>query len=165
MYKIGIIGSGPERFSDPDAPRRIIHTVVDILGFQYGKDETVFNVKGNIGVGMWAVESCMELDYKYHLFLPFSLEKTCMHWYEDQREQLRRQFDHAYSITISHPDLVQDDNTYHHLVDVSNFIVCFWAGNKNGQIFSAIQHAFKKNKIVLNGLNELKLITNKDISR
>jgi len=165
MYKIGIIGSGPERFSDLAKVRRAVGYTIDHLGFQYG--DVVFNIRSNIGVGLWAGEECIDREYKYHLFLPYSLEKTAEHWYDDQRNMLVKQYGMAYSLTIAHPEQsnrVHDyDESYDILIDDSNFLVCFWSGVKQGEVFDTIKCALKHNKIVVNGLDDFKLMTNKDL--
>ena len=94
--------------------------------------------------------------YKYHLFLDRPIEQTGLEWYDEQRDRLQVCYNAAYSITMM-------PEGYKSLVDDSNFIICFWAGNKQGQTYSAIRYALSVGKLVLNGLDELKLITNKDI--
>jgi len=167
MYKIGIIGSGPERFSDQGKVRRVIGQTIDLLALQYGEDEVMFNIRSDIGVGLWAAEECIDRDYKYHLFLPYSLEKTSEHWYDDQKRMLANQYIRAHSLTISQPTLESEhkDESHDMLIDDSNFLVCFWSGAKQGAVFDTIKTALEHNRMVLDGFNELKLITNKDLRK
>ena len=160
MYKIGVVGSGPDRFGEPEAVQRTIGSTIDLLLAQYGQEEAVFGIEAAIGVGLWAGQVCMLRESKYHLYLPYTLEKTSEHWFPEQQEMLRAQYTNMYSLTICNKELVHES-----LVDSSNFIVCFWAGNKNGKTFRAIKHALKKNKIVLDAFNDLKLITNADLRK
>ncbi|KKN34728.1 hypothetical protein LCGC14_0790720 [marine sediment metagenome] len=160
MYKIGIIGSGPERLDDRGKVRRSIGRLVDHLAIQYGEDSVVFSVEAKIGIGLWTAEECIDREYKYHLFLPYSLEDTCEHWYEDQQRMLKNQYDRMYSLTICNQKY-----THKALIDSSNFIVVYWAGNKAEKVCKAIKYAFEHNKIVLDGFNDLRLMTNQDVRK
>lgn len=165
MYKIGIIGSGPERFGEPEKIRRSIDDTINLLGSEYSEQGLIFNIKGEIGVAQWAVESCLDGTQKYHLFMPFSLQKTYEHWYDDQKEKLSAHYTRAHSLTICRIDNEAVDDAYEKIVDDSNFIVCFWPGNCVGQIAEAIKYALSKNKIVLDGLNDLRLLTNQSLKK
>lgn len=165
MYKIGIIGSGPERLGNHKEVRRSIGRLIDHLSVQYGEDDVVFNINGDIGVGLWSAWACVDQDYRYHLFLPYSIEKTIIHWYDDQKISMREYYGHAHSLTICHQDSSCEDESYNQLIDASNFVVCFWAGNKQGKVFDAIKHALATNKIVLDGFNDLRLMTNHDVRK
>ena len=167
MYKIGIIGHGPEYFgADSEKIKRAIRDTINLLGFQYGNNDVIFNVAGEIGVGIWSLNQLYEYKFKYHLYLPYSIENTCEHWYEEQKETLRRASSKAYSITCCYPGLEikkSENNYYNFLVDNSNFVICFWIGKRQGKTYNAIRYSLENNKLILNGLNDLKLITNKDI--
>jgi len=166
MYKIGIIGHGPERFDDLQKVQRLVGNTIDLLGFQYGgEDDVVFNIKGSIGVGLWSAEECIDRDYRYHLFLPYSAKKTSKHWYDDQQRQLLNQYNRAYSLTICNPDRTGNVEAYEYLTDNSNFVVCFWNGIKQGKTANTIEYAIDNNKIVLNAMNDLKLVTKRDLIR
>jgi len=166
MYKICIMGSGPERFSDHAKVRRVIGQTIDHLGYQY--QDVVFHVRGEIGTGLWAAQECLEQGYRYHLFLPYGPAETCKHWYDDQQKDLIEQYNNAYSLTICKP---QDDGdggeseSHKRPIDDANFVVCFWHGEKAGETADAIRYAFSRNKIVLDGFNDLRLITNKDLRK
>lgn len=166
MYRIGIVGHEPNRFSDRDVIMRRIDQVIDLVGYQYG-DDLAFNVCGNIGVGEWAAESCIARKYKYHLFLPCPIEITSKFWYAKQQYDLEKHYTSAYATTIGgmnySADTMLDINA--RLVDSSDFIICFWVGKKQGCVFETIKYAFGKNKLVLDGANELKLITNQDTGK
>jgi hypothetical protein len=165
MYKIGIIGSGPERFTIGHMDvRRVIGNIINTLAIQYGNDDIVFNIKSDIGVGLWASEECVNRGYKYHLFLPRSLEKTSEHWYDDQKQMLVNQYNSAYSLTISSPSskFNYDDESYDQLIFDSNFLVCFWS-RACDSVRDVIKKAIKHNVMVLDGLNDLKLVTKEDL--
>lgn len=159
MYKIGILGNGPERFNDPEKIKRSIDWAFDLLSFQYNKDTTIFNIRGNIGVGLWSAEVCEKYQYKYHLFLPYSIEATSEQWYDQQKIDINEYYRKASSITICN----NLENTNKYLIDDSNFVVCFWAGNKGGGTYRSIKYAMDHNKILVNGMHDLRLITNKDL--
>jgi len=165
MYKIAIIGSGPEHFSNKESVSLSVERVVDLLGFQYGKKDVVFNVISRIGTGLWAAASAKKQGYKYHIYLPYPVEDVGEHWYDDQKKLLRVCINGAYSITSCYSNKNHKDHSYKNLIDNSNFIICFWIGKKQGYTYESIQYALKTNKLILDGLNDLKLITNKDIKR
>ncbi|KKN00415.1 hypothetical protein LCGC14_1138030 [marine sediment metagenome] len=165
MYKIGIIGHSPDHFSDRQSVQRTVVRTIDRLGLQYGESEVVFNIAGEIGIGLWASSECLNRIYKYHLFLPYSLEDTCQHWYDDQKSTLDMNFKHAYSLTTCYPNTEWADKSYELLIDDSNFVVCFWTGRKQGKAYDAIRYALRTNKLALHGLDELKLITNIDVKK
>jgi hypothetical protein len=160
MYKIGIIGSGPERLGNHEKVRRSIGRLVDHLSIQYGEDSVVFGVEAKIGIGLWSAEECVNKECRYHLFLPYAMDATCEHWYEDQKDMLKNQYGKAYSLTICN-----QEDTHKALIDSSNFVVVYWAGNKVGKVCSAIKYALEHNKIVLDGFNDLRLMTNQDVRK
>jgi uncharacterized phage-like protein YoqJ len=165
MYKIGIIGHSLEHFKDHDSVQSAIRRTIDLLGYQYGIADVVFAVHGNVGVGMWAAQAAYELGYKYHMFLPYPIENTYKHWYEDQRQALVMSCNNAYSITTCRANDQFDDESRELLIDESNFTICFWVGKRQGKTFNAIKYAHSKNKLILNGSDELKLITNASIKK
>ena len=170
MYKIGIIGHSPEHFSNPEPEdvRGIIGRTIEVLYFQYGEG-VIFNIAGEIGVGLWAAEECLNQNarYKYHMFIPYPLETMSQDWYKYQVELLNECYNKAYSITVcgQMKGNIEKHETYKRLIDDSNFIICFWIGKRQGKTFEAIKYALSVNKMVLNGLDQLRLITNKDIMK
>lgn len=159
MYKIGIIGHGPEHFADKVLVQRRVDRVVDILKYQYGQEHVIFNVLGKTGVGLWAATSAIKQGCKHHIFLPYSIEQTSRHWFERQKNVLQKCCQNAYSITACYSDESFDDQSYEALIDESSFMVCFWIGKRQGSTWQAVQYAMENNKIVVNGLDELKMIT------
>jgi len=166
MYKIGIIGHSPEHFGAEEAyVRRVLGRTIDSLGFQYGESDVVFNIVGDIGVGLWSAEECLDREYKFHLFLPYPVEETSQHWYDSQKDHLRKCYGRAFSITTCYQDTSWTDRSYELLVDDSNFIVCFWTGRGDGKTYDAIKYALHKNKLALSGFDDLKLVTNEILKR
>lgn len=165
MYKIGIIGHSAEHFTDSDNVRSIIERTIELLGYQYKKDQLIFSIVGETGVGLWAAQLSFDLGYKYHMFLPYPLEQTHQHWYDDQKNSLVKYCNSAYSLTTCRADSSEEDMAHKLLIDESNFTICFWIGKKQGKTYDAIKHAHKSNKLILNGLEELKLITNLDTKK
>lgn len=165
MYKIGIIGHSPEHFSFCEETIKNIEDVIGLLSFQYGQDNNsvIFNILGEIGTGIWAAKYIRDSAVsKYHMFLPYSQEIVSKDWYDEQKVELTELYNKAYSITICNQPWAY---ALKNLVDDSNFVVCFWTGKKQGNTFHAIEYALKSNKMVLHGLNGLKLITNDDIKK
>jgi len=166
MYRVGIVGHSPEYIPDPDSVKDKVEHVLGIIRYQYGED-LVFNLAGDIGVGEWAADVCIKNKYKYHLFLPYPVEDMEALWYPEQLSSVEAHFRTAWATTISFPKYVHgeplEEENYHHLVDASAFIICFWNGMRAGPISETIKYALSQNKLVINGLNDLKLVTSDDI--
>jgi len=160
MYKVGIIGHKPEDLSF-DAKDKLQDTL-DTLVFQY-KNDLVLNIGGERGIDLWTGDYCLENNIKYHLFLPCSVEKFSEFWYDEQRIILQNQFKMARSVTICSTEISNESERDALLIDNSNFIIAFWMGKKIGRTFDAVKYALSSNKVSINGLNELKLLTNADL--
>lgn len=168
MYKIGIIGHSPEHFAgDVDKTRRTVENAIGLLGYQYGKDNVLFNLAGDIGIGIWSAKIAIKNDYRVHLFLPYPLEETYIHWYESQKQDLIDCYKKAHAITTccGGSSLDFPDTSYTHIVDMSSFTIAYWIGKKQGKTYEAIKYALKENKLILDGFNELELITNANIKK
>lgn len=168
MYRIGMIGHSPEYFSNPGSIKDKLERVLDLIRFQYG-EELVFNLAGDIGVGEWAADTCIEKKYKYHLFLPYPVEEMESLWYPEQWQAVRTHFKTAWATTISFPQFAPGEQreceNYYNLVDSSAFIICFWNGMKQGIVADTIRYALSQHKLVVNGLNDLKLVTSEDLGK
>lgn len=175
MYKIGIVGHCPDVFSDSDLIKRTVETTVDLLRYQYGED-LIFNIAGNTGVSEWAATYCNKEGIGYHLYMPLMPEHTSLNWYQEQKDVLLNNFKYAHASTICWPtDTLSSQQSNKislyekmcdtHLIDNSNFIIAFWENKHQGRTFNAIKYALSKNILILNGLGELRLITNNDIKR
>lgn len=163
-YKIGIIGHGPETFHNN--VDNAISNALDLLFNQY-KDNLIFNIGSNIGVEHYSIKMCIKNHYKYHLYLPTSQDITSRHWYQSQQDDLKEYFNKSNAVTIISNNLSQSSvmDSYKQLVDHSNFIVCFWVGKKQGKVADVIKYALKTNKLVLNGLDDMRLVTNNNFSK
>lgn len=161
MYKVGIIGHKPEDLGFPGVENKLRDTL-DTLVFQY-KNDLVLNIGGERGIGLWAGNYCLEHNTKYHLFLPCSVEKFSEFWYDEQKNILQNQFKMARSVTICSTDSNNENERDALLIDNSNFIIVFWTGKKIGRTFDAIRYALVSNKIIISGLDELKLLTSADL--
>ncbi len=166
MYKIGIIGHEPDRWGAEEHVRAAVHKTIDLLTYQYADVDTemVFHISGNIGVGHVALEYCVSAGTKYHLHLPASVDNTAEHWFGAQKEDLVRYFNHASGITIANCSNAGSsvEDSYKNIVDASGMLVCFWRHIRQGHTANAIKYAFGKDKLVLSGLEDLRLITKKD---
>ena len=183
MYKIGIIGHNPEDFIDQDNATRSIDRVIELLFHQYGRmnqsldndgifynhnTSLVLNILGNVGAGIWAGKACKKHGVKYHLFLPFPHETTSQFWYESQKAELNDLFLSSYETSTQSFDQDEGsafDSANAALVDNSNFVVAFWEHKRIGKTFDAIKYALSTSKLVLDGMNDLKLITNSDLQK
>ena len=161
MHKIGIIGHSPEHFSDNNLTKRCVEQTIDLLLFQYGHDDVLFNIVGEIGIGLWASEFCLKNNIKYHLYIPFVAEETSKHWFNDQKEVLKECLSKAYAITISNPVRTNDfsEKEFKQMVDDSIFLVCFWNGKKQGRTYDSINYAMNSSKLVISAFDGLKLVT------
>lgn len=170
MYKVGIIGHKFENMENIDKSNSEMEKILDLLVYQYDNN-ILFNLGGERGLELLAGNYCIRKQIKYHLFLPCNPNVFADgSWYDYQKENLDNQFKNAFSVTICSPSSVNrnldtENQRYDLLIDNSNFIVSFWTGKKIGGNYNNIKNALKKNKIVLNGLNDLKLITNNDLGK
>jgi hypothetical protein len=164
MHKVGIIGHSPEHLHHIDDVRSSIRKTIDLLNFQYA-EQLMYNIIGDIGIGLIAAEECIESESIYHIFLPYTLEKTTQHWYKDQKDKMLMCYGKARGITICQVSSDETNNMHERLVEESSFIICFWVGKKQGKTFETIKYALQNNKLVLNGFDDLKLITNIDLKR
>lgn len=164
MYRIGVVGHRPEYVPDIDAMVRIIDRSIDLVSYQYGED-LIINVGGDIGVAQWALKSCTDRKIKYHLFLPCPTDIFSDSWYDDQKIFLDECFKKSWAVTINSAEysFKSEKQTYEYIIDMSDFIICFWNGMKQGSTFDCITYALKVNKLTLNGFNDLKLVTNEDM--
>ena len=164
MYRIGIIGHRPEYLSDHDKIISKVDRVIDLISYQYGKD-LIINVSGETGIEQWAAEICMKKEIKYHLFLPCHPDLLSLEWYENQKKLLSDCFKKSWATTIYSYEYSKDAErkNYEHIIKMSDFVICFWNGMKQGSTFDCVLYSLGQNKITLNGLNDLKLITNEEI--
>lgn len=165
MYKIGIIGHSPEYLHSSEETGRVIEQTIDLLCFQYDVEQMVYNIIGDIGVGLMAAKVCYDRKVPCHIILPYQLEDTVEHWYKEQQDELRLYLQWTKGITICNTSVEAEDISHENLVDNSNFVVCFWNGKLQGKTFKAIEYALSSNKLILNGLNDLKLITSRDTKK
>lgn len=164
MHKIGIIGHKTENLQDPEFAEKELHRTLDIITFQY-KDDCAINLGGDRGIDLWAGNYCLEKYIKYHLFLPCLPNKFSEFWYDEQKNILNKQLEAARAVTICSSESNIEFERDVTLIDNSSFIICFWSGKKIGRTFEAIKYGLKANKIILDGFDELKLITNSNIKK
>jgi hypothetical protein len=143
-----------------------IKSVLDILKFQY--DSTLcLKVDGEIGVGQSVTKIAQELGIRYHIFLPCPIELLGGDWFEEQAKQLERDYKLAYSTTLLATELTDyslKERDYH-MIGACSFAICFWEGKKQGRTYDLINYALHTNKLILNGLQDLQLVTKKDTKR
>lgn len=163
MYRVGIVGHRPEYVPNKEPMISTIDRVIDLISYQY-KDSLVINVGGDVGVSQWATETCSKRNVKFHLFLPCPPDMLSVEWYDDQKRILSNNFKKSWATTIYSQEYSREaeTKTYESMVDLSDFIICFWNGMLQGPTFECIQYALKQNKLTLNGSNDLKLVTNED---
>ncbi len=168
MYRIGLVGHTPEYTKDIPEAKSLVKNTIDLIRFQYG-EELIFNIPGDTGVSEWAVDACAEFGAKYHLFLPFPPNEMEFLWQPEQYKKLILHFTTAWATTIVSQKY--DKSTfssvgfanYKRAIEQSQFIICFWNKMKQGMVFESIRYALGKNILVIDAMNELKMITSEDI--
>jgi hypothetical protein len=165
MYRVGIVGHHPDNLSDRDAVERKVDQVIDLISYQY--KDLVINAVGDIGVGLWAAEACLRRDIRFHIFLYDLPEIMSEGWYGHQQRSLSLCCNSAWATSIYSTNLDRnlEIEAYKTMTDMSDFLICFWNGKKQGLTFSCIKYSLESSKITLNGLKDLQLITNEDTSR
>jgi YspA SLOG family len=167
MHNIGIVGHRAGNFHIEESKLKSkIQEVLDTLSFQYG-EELCLNVDGETGVGLYVVQAAQKLNIKYHIFLPCPIEFVGQEWFDSQRHELELYFQKAHSTTTmsSRPSAANEKDRDLCLVNYSSFLICFWDGCRQGRTFGIIKQALTTNKLVLNGLNGLKMISAIDLKK
>jgi hypothetical protein len=159
MHKVTIIGDLPEygKLSQEQVESKVTNAV-DLISYQYN-GEVVFNVDGSSMVGLWVCKACQKFDCRFHIYLPYHLNNIELMLTEQQFSDLVKYMDLAKSSTISCNDQYNQEN----LVSNSSFILCFWSGRKQGPIYGALLHALDSSKIIIDGANDLRLLSRTNI--
>ena len=156
MHIIGVIASDQDLMVDFEKAKRVSSNAIDMLAYQYGS-EVSFNFAATIGVSLHLMGKCYDSSYKYNVVLPKSAEATAEHWFGWQQDDLIQGCQNAHSLTVCNEPIT---NMFERLIDSSNLVVVFWAGNKSGDVADAIRYAFKHNKVVLDGMQDFRMLTN-----
>jgi hypothetical protein len=165
MHNIGFFGHDISDFHcDPESVKRMVYEVVETIKLQYGKSLSI-NVDGEPGVGQIVADAANKYKIKYHMFLPCPPDVVGEYWYEDQKLNMMAQFNGSSASTMIGSVCSKDNSAERDkkMVDSSNFVICFWNGKHQGRTFSIIKYALSTNKLVLNGLNDLKLVSAVDM--
>jgi len=171
MYKVGMFGhkTGSLHVQE-ELIKNKVNDTLDVLKFQYGKD-FIINTDGEIGVGQTIIDHAINININYHLFLTCPIDNFNQplynEWTDKQKNKLLEHYSKSYSTTIRSNIYKKEfeNERDKSLIDDSCFIVCFWEGKKQGRTFDLIKYALFQNRIVINGFNELKLITNMDLKK
>lgn len=165
IYRIGIIGHRQHRIWDKDDVRRLCFQTTLTLVDQYEPNPVRLNLTGAPSAGQWFGQACAEYGISYHLFLPCDSASYVAEWNEPHREEFGRQLGGCYGLTQIGRELTKDTvcGAARALVDDSDFLVSFWEGNKSGLTYETIKYAVETSKLVLDGLEDLALITKKDL--
>ena len=171
MYNVGVFGHrAGDWHIEPDILKSRIRNVIDVLRFQYGR-ELILNVDGESGAGVEVIDLAIELKVKYNMFLVSSPEFNKV-FYENENEKamakrLEAQYNNSYGITIrsSMYNKSFEIDRDRLLIDGSSFLICFWEEKKQGRTFDMIKYSLATNKLVLNGLSDLKMISNIDLKK
>lgn len=162
VYQVGITGHRPDRYKDAQAAEKLCRETIATIDYQYyDAGQLYFNLGGCIGADQWAGAACIDLDIDFNLFLPFPPNIQAQYWYDYQKEELERQVDHCSGLTIVGEEykvanyFIRDRM----IVDNSDFIICFWEGCLQGGTYQTIKYAVNNNKIVLNALDNLSLVS------
>lgn len=167
MHHVGIFGHKFENLKDQEKDIRKLQESIELLKYQYCSS-IVLNLGGERGLELMAGDYCVNQNIKYHLFLPQKPEVFIdQTWYDHQNNMFNKQLLNATSITICSSSNIRDasidSNRDNLLIQNSNFLIAFWNGRKIGRTYDMIWSSLSNNKIVLNGFDELKLLTSQDL--
>lgn len=165
VYKIGIIGHRPHRFTFSETVRKTCAQVALTLMDQYAPNQVRFNLNGLPGAGQWFGQACLEYGINYHLFLPCDPAAYVSEWYQEQKDGFEKQLAECYGLTLANKELSKDTvcEAAQMLVDDSDFVVAFWEGYKSGLTYETIKYGVETSKLVLDGARGLTLIAKKEL--
>lgn len=166
MIKIGIIGHSPDSFSFKKRARASIDDAITIIQRQHAQEpELMFLVNADPGIGQWACDVLIEKDLPFEVYLTQLPDKAAQDWTDKQQETFFWQLKKARAIHI----LAEDNSSQSciirnkRLVSDCNWLLTFWIGKHQGNTFETMKYALDSNKMVYNGFDQLKLISNDDI--
>jgi hypothetical protein len=164
-YKVGIIGHRSQRFKDADEVRRLCISTALLLVDQYLPNKLCINTTAAPGAGQWAGEACLKYGIEHCIFLPCPPEIYTSEWYDDQKAMFDSQVGDCCGMTVYEKENSRESvfGAIRGLVDNSDFVVCFWEGTKYGLTFEAIKYAVENSKIVLDAMDNLSMITKKEL--
>lgn len=164
MYKIGLIGHESNVFSDKNHIIATVENTISLLKYQYDND-VVFNICGDVGIGEWTGRFCIDNNIKYRLFMPLSLEIMEKQWNDEQTTSMKDVYNNSYSVVIGRNKYCDEAKMeiMKNIVDESCFVICFWVKKHIGITYETIKYAMSQSKLVINALEDLKLVTKHDI--
>ena len=168
LYKVAVIGDLPEydSISSKESVQCKVEHIIDIIQYQYGHN-LVINAAGHPHVGIFAAKKCLADNIKFHLFMPCPIEEMDEVFYGEQQADLQNVFTNAWSTTISSSNYTTGPSLYHgnykNLVDNSAFVICLWSGRKQGEVHAAMSYALSASKLLIDGMDDLKLMTKSTI--
>ncbi len=161
MIKIAVFGHSPDAFSDAKSLMRDIDNTIAIIKRQHGEEKDfLFLLNGEPGANQWFCNALIEQNLPYELFLSAPPEEASKFWSEEQQECFTSQINkaqatHVFDLEISLRSCINRDK---HIVENCQWVLMFWNGKHQGFTYSAMKLALESNKIVYNGIGELKLV-------
>lgn len=165
MVKVCVLGHSPDEFTCHEKIQHVIDDVVVVLKRQYS-GQLELNTTCEPGVGHWLVQKAIEHNIKYNVYIAGPPNEQSKYWTNEQQSNFIKYLDSAASIHVEYenisPILLNKRNIK--MIDNSQWILVFWNGRHQGFTYNAIEYAISSNKIVLNGLDNLKMILSENIN-
>lgn len=161
MIKIGIIGHSPEHFSNIKSVCYDIENAIKIIERQHNKEKDIrFLLNCEPGIGQWFCNIVIENSLPYEVYLTSTPEKSSLYWTDEQTNCFNDQINkskavHTNNAESNHQSCINRDIK---LIKDSQWLLFFWNGKHQGLTYEAIKYAVMSNKMVYNGLGELKLV-------
>jgi uncharacterized phage-like protein YoqJ len=159
MIHVAVIGHSIDSFSSNYGVLSKIDDIVVILSRQY-KEQVKFLVNCEPGIGQWFADACIRNKVPYEAFISSVPEEHSKYWTEEQRETLTLQLDKAKAIRVCDKIYTRESTIHNNykMIKYSQWVLAFWNGKHQGNTYNAIQHAIEQNKIVLDALNDFKMV-------
>lgn len=167
--KIAVTGHRPDAFLVSHYTIDTVKSITESIVVAHKREhqDLTFLLGGTIGIDQWVGEACIKHEVKFKLFLPFQPVIQAKYWTDEQKAELDRQCKHAKGLYVIDPvgpyNVWTNMERNKKMVDESDLVIAFWVGKRRGGTYNAIQYALRKEKTVLNALNELKLISKQEL--
>ncbi len=166
MIKIAVVGHSPDSFANVKSIAYAIDNAVALIQQQHKQEnDFIFLLNGNPGVGQWFVNTLIEKELPYEIFLSSPPEDTSAYWSDEQREKFMFQLNktkaiHVFDAGNTYESCIKRDRA---MIDASQWVLVFWNDKHQGFTYFAMEYAIHNNKIVYNGINDLELISSEKL--
>lgn len=158
---IGITGHREKYFKNPERERAYFQKQFRVLletFFDYKKD-TLLNVGGCTGVDMWSVGVALEVGLCFKFWLPFSLKELKNYRTSNEYLVLKECVSSELCVGVNEYFKKYNSRAYQgrnrQIVDNSNILVAYWAGNKRSGTYNCIRYAHEETDVPVVNLRVL----------